>query len=155
VWFNAWHHQREEHLFAALLEAVRRQAVPSLLRWAGVVVRFRLFWGRVRTRRFAWLLGLVGITAILGAVSAMPLPELSTVWKSIRGFSGGVAPKPTDPDYWKDLFTGLAAPIFGDEGTKPMESHFWKDVVAGLVAPITTIAGIFAVLNAFRDRLKT
>lgn len=29
VWFNAWHHRREEHLFAALLQAVRAKAVPG------------------------------------------------------------------------------------------------------------------------------
>jgi photosystem II stability/assembly factor-like uncharacterized protein len=28
VWFNAWHHQKEEHLLAALLENIRAQAVP-------------------------------------------------------------------------------------------------------------------------------
>ena len=28
VWFNAWHHQKEEHLLASLLENIRAQAVP-------------------------------------------------------------------------------------------------------------------------------
>lgn len=31
LWFNAWHHQKQEHLCAALLGAVRAQAVPPLL----------------------------------------------------------------------------------------------------------------------------
>ena len=28
IWFNAWHHQKEQQLLAALLQTVRRQAVP-------------------------------------------------------------------------------------------------------------------------------
>lgn len=31
VWFNAWHHQGEEQLFAALMESIRIEAIPSLL----------------------------------------------------------------------------------------------------------------------------
>ena len=31
VWFNAWHHQKEENLLASLLEMVRSQADPSLV----------------------------------------------------------------------------------------------------------------------------
>ena len=29
VWFNAWHHQNETHLFAALMESIRLTAVPK------------------------------------------------------------------------------------------------------------------------------
>lgn len=29
VWFNAWHHQSEDHLFASLMEQIRRDAMPS------------------------------------------------------------------------------------------------------------------------------
>ena len=29
VWFNAWHHQKEDQLLACLMEAVQKQAVPS------------------------------------------------------------------------------------------------------------------------------
>jgi len=28
VWFNAWHHQKEEHLLASLLENIKSQAIP-------------------------------------------------------------------------------------------------------------------------------
>ena len=42
VWFNAWHHQKEEHLLASLLQNVRLQAVPPLWRPAGLVFRVRL-----------------------------------------------------------------------------------------------------------------
>ena len=29
VWFNAWHHQNETHLFAALMESIRTRAIPQ------------------------------------------------------------------------------------------------------------------------------
>ena len=43
VWFNAWHHQKEEHILAALLENIRAQAVPSAWRLSGLLFRTRLF----------------------------------------------------------------------------------------------------------------
>jgi len=49
VWFNAWHHQKEEHLLAALLEAIRSQAIPTWWRWSGLSFRLRLLWRRVRS----------------------------------------------------------------------------------------------------------
>jgi hypothetical protein len=42
VWFNAWHHQKEEHLLASLLANVKIQAVPPWWRYEGVVFRARL-----------------------------------------------------------------------------------------------------------------
>ncbi|NUO81176.1 hypothetical protein HUU05_13945 [candidate division KSB1 bacterium] len=56
VWFNAWHHQKEEHLLAALLQNIRKQAVPSLWHRGGLVFRSRLLWER--TRRY-WALALL------------------------------------------------------------------------------------------------
>ncbi|MFB9263603.1 P-loop NTPase fold protein [Bradyrhizobium erythrophlei] len=47
VWFNAWHNQKEENLLAALLEAVRSQAVPPLWTVPGFVYRLRVAWKRV------------------------------------------------------------------------------------------------------------
>ncbi|MHA7772337.1 P-loop NTPase fold protein [Roseibium sp. M-1] len=42
VWFNAWHHQNEDHLLAALFEAVRTRAIPSVWTWRGLWFRARL-----------------------------------------------------------------------------------------------------------------
>ena len=56
VWFNAWHHQKERHLFAALLRAVRDQAIPRLMTSSGVRFRWRLFWSRVHRH---WILTLI------------------------------------------------------------------------------------------------
>lgn len=42
VWFNAWHHQKEEHILASLLENIKLQAVPRWWTTSGVVFRARL-----------------------------------------------------------------------------------------------------------------
>jgi photosystem II stability/assembly factor-like uncharacterized protein len=62
VTFNAWHHQKEDHLLAALLQAVRSQGVPPLLGWAGLVFRARLVW--LRGRR-SWRTALVLATGVV------------------------------------------------------------------------------------------
>lgn len=70
VWFNAWHHQKEEHLLAALLENVRAQAIPAWWRWSGLTFRVRLVWqrsGRLLQGALALsaIVGLSGIAAYL------------------------------------------------------------------------------------------
>ena len=49
VWFNAWHHNEEQHLLAALFEAIRREAPPGWWSWPGLAFRARLFW--IRSKR--------------------------------------------------------------------------------------------------------
>jgi photosystem II stability/assembly factor-like uncharacterized protein len=49
VWFNAWHHQKEDNLLASLLETVRAQAIPAAWRPEGMIYRGRLLlirWAR-------------------------------------------------------------------------------------------------------------
>ncbi|WP_172203432.1 P-loop NTPase fold protein [Niveibacterium sp. COAC-50] len=48
VWFNAWHHQKEEALLAALLTSIRDQAIPGWLSLEGFEYRVRLLWTRGR-----------------------------------------------------------------------------------------------------------
>src|SRR5262249_33431408 len=52
VWFNAWHHQKEEQLLAALLQAVKAQAVPPWSSWSGWVFRARLAMIRIQRSWF-------------------------------------------------------------------------------------------------------
>lgn len=56
VWFNAWHHQTEEHLLAALLENIRSQAVPGWLSDGGFMFRWRLLMTRLRNDWARWAL---------------------------------------------------------------------------------------------------
>lgn len=64
VWFNAWHYQKEPHMLAGLLQAIRLQAVPGWLSVDGLRLRARLLLGR--GLKF-WLL--VGFVAFLLALS--------------------------------------------------------------------------------------
>jgi len=50
VWFNAWHHQKEEYLLAALLQSVRHEAVPPLWSLLGIPFRLRLLHRRFKRR---------------------------------------------------------------------------------------------------------
>lgn len=43
VWFNAWHHQRDEGLLAALLQQVKSRAIPAATSREGLHYRWRLF----------------------------------------------------------------------------------------------------------------
>ena len=65
VWFNAWHHQKEQHMFAALLQAVRDQAIPGLLSVSGIPFRMRLVWSRARSHQVQaiFVLALFGLFA--------------------------------------------------------------------------------------------
>ena len=69
VWFNAWHHQQEDQLLAALLKAVQAQAIPPLSSAAGWTFRSRLAWKRLQR---SW----VQLALILGALGLMWQVEL-------------------------------------------------------------------------------
>ena len=42
IWFNAWHHYKEEHMFGALLETIRQETVPPVWSPSGLSFRVRL-----------------------------------------------------------------------------------------------------------------
>jgi hypothetical protein len=48
VWFNAWHHQKEEHLLASLLQNIRLQAVPEWWNPGSFRFRFELLMLRLK-----------------------------------------------------------------------------------------------------------
>jgi KAP family P-loop domain len=48
IWFNAWHHQKEQQLLAALLQTVRTQAVPPWWTALGLWLRVQLLVKRAR-----------------------------------------------------------------------------------------------------------
>jgi hypothetical protein len=105
VWFNAWHHQQEQHLLAALLENIRGQAIPAWWRWSGIAFRARLAWQR--STRFlkgavavgailattAWLAHYFiedrRVTGLIEAVKSVDLANLS-VAETVVGLAGGL-----------------------------------------------------------------
>lgn len=64
VWFNAWHHQKEEHLLAALLENIRAQAVPPLWRMSGIIFRTRLVFSRIRHSLGSLIVLVIAVIAV-------------------------------------------------------------------------------------------
>jgi hypothetical protein len=86
VWFNAWHHQKEAHLLAALLENIRAQAIPPWWRLSGLGFRARLFWLRssgdlLDLLALAFLVALaVGASWLLWLLSLFESWGVLTVW---------------------------------------------------------------------------
>ena len=66
VWFNAWHHQSETHLFAALMESIRRNAVPRSLLGC---FKFHINLARLRIQEFQT----PAILLVLLVVGSLPL----------------------------------------------------------------------------------
>lgn len=125
VWFNAWHHQKEEHLFAALLEQVRRQAVPPLLSRAGIEVRWRLFAGRLRRDAAFWL-GLFLLLAFgAGLLAASEWPRPHAAWVALQAALGG-----------------------GGKGD-------WTTALGGLAPVLTALLAVLKFAAGFGDRLKS
>ncbi len=94
VSFNAWHHRRERHLFAALLQAVREQAIPPFWTHRGARFRWRLVRLRARAHPVLALLlpglmvgALLATRSDLGALKwTSPLVILLPIflgWKAI------------------------------------------------------------------------
>jgi len=107
VWFNAWHHQSEDHLLASLLSNIRRQGIPTMWSRAGLRLRVRLLWQRLTAidplGQFLWnwfLLLLVTLLVLgslvlwlataLGLVPAIPL-DAPAVQSKLAAFLGGIA----------------------------------------------------------------
>ncbi|HYR30047.1 MAG TPA: P-loop NTPase fold protein [Thermoanaerobaculia bacterium] len=58
VWFNAWHHQKEQHFLASLVQAIRTEAAPP---WWHVPFRARLLW--LRGKRHPLLVAVLALVA--------------------------------------------------------------------------------------------
>lgn len=83
VWFNAWHHQSEEHLLASLLSNIRRQGIPGIFTRPGLRLRWRLTLQKLKPHEpigsflTSWLLLLLGVALLSGSLAlwlAPPIP---------------------------------------------------------------------------------
>ena len=129
VWFNAWHHQDEEQLLAALLAAIRDKALPPWLSPDGLKFRIQLFLIRAR-RKLVATLALVGIASFILAVLSFTTSEDWNRW------AGEVA----------ELFPGKESAENAGLGTRLIQG---LTGLAGLAGLITTVTGISRALRAF------
>src|SRR5579862_6774868 len=65
VWFNAWHHQKEDQLLAYLLEAIQRQVAPSWFSPVGLGFRFNLLRVRMLASAERLVAVLVALTLLI------------------------------------------------------------------------------------------
>ena len=72
VWFNAWHHQKEESLLAALLQNIRLQGVPQWWRPEGWIFRARLVAIRFRRHLVLTLLLFSIVSVATGVFMTIP-----------------------------------------------------------------------------------
>lgn len=113
VWFNAWHHQKDEQLLAALLSAVREQSLPSLLKPTGWIFRWRLL--TLRTKKHWFVTGLLVLAGVwLGAyLSAHEAGQWQSLWTVIEKTSTAVQNGFT-AEFFESLNLGpLAAKLAG------------------------------------------
>ena len=82
IWFNAWHHQSEEQLLAALFSAIRDQVLPSWLSLEGIVFRIKLIFKR-STKRY--LLAFLTFGLMAGALSFV-LSHQAEDWQKMGNF---------------------------------------------------------------------
>jgi hypothetical protein len=143
VWFNAWHHQKEEHLLAALIENIRQQAIPSIGTWAGLFFRLRLL-----RRRFAGRLGvmLVLLAAALFVIgSYLSLSEQTTKQLQtslLHAYLTATDKKPEQPAQDE------VGPAKGQKGEGDWLLAFITLLPSGLAVP-ALLFGILKNLQAF------
>ena len=113
VWFNAWHHQKEEHLLAALLQTVRLQAVPPIWSPAAWGFRRRLLWIHVRRHwaTVAAVLVVFGIAAGFETAHHSLWKLISLDGKELDDIAGRVPALLTDLSTHKRLGLFLASAL--------------------------------------------
>jgi hypothetical protein len=127
VWFNAWHHQKEEHLLAALLQTIKLEAVPPLWNLLGAPFRARLIAYRLRRR---W--PLLVMTAAVATFLVMLDYHLRI-----------------DPRAPSDLFQWITSQILPSINTKVAAPSSTLPVQGGLIALLTAITALWKGLTAF------
>ena len=133
VWFNAWHHQTEEHLLAALLENVRAQAVPSIFR-GGLGFRLRLLWLRTRRLRPVAVVAFLAFFFYAGYLLGDP-DRARQVWDAISSPQTQAAVDAAREQGWDAALLARLRALFPDA-----ESGFTSfKVLFGLVCVVVAV----------------
>ena len=109
VWFNAWHFQNEENLLAALLQAVRCQAVPKWWSLSGFRFRMSMVTARVMEHPFLYTMQLF-VCVVCACAAIFHWNETMVVFKTVLT----VIEKVSDKSGWSKQLTGtgiVGAPL--------------------------------------------
>jgi KAP family P-loop domain len=120
VWFNAWHHQKEENILAALLENIRAQAIPSAWRFSGLAFRCRLLFSRIGANVFPLLLAIAILVTLAVTFDWHALTDNLLSWSKL---------KPEDIQGWFNHVAGVGVgaivlviiKVYGTLNLKPSE----------------------------------
>lgn len=145
VLFNAWHHQTEEHLLAALLENVRAQAIPGWFERGGLRFRLRLFSIRFRALRPAAVAGLLLAALYAGYFLADPGRVLDVV-PSLLTSLGTPQAKASCKDLLSLACAGYALPVLAPEVARTL---------LALLSPLLALAALGRSVRAFATRPAT
>jgi hypothetical protein len=130
VWFNAWHHQKDEQLLADLLSAIRDQALPSSLTLDGWAFRLRLLWLRSKKHFVLTFILILLASATIAFLLGHDLP----VWDRLLQMIQRQLP-------W------INAAAKGDKAT--ISKADIAKLVAQLASAVATVVAIGKALTAF------
>lgn len=165
VWFNAWHHEQEESLIAALYSRIISQGVPALPAWEAITFRWRLLRRQSRSLSTVFLVSVLLLTAGVGYFIARQehltdlLAHARATVEAVSGFLSSSEERPPQPpeptrysvtleqkgDTWTGSLETKAAPASGQRETDPPSQ--W-------IAALSTVLGLLGIGRAAFVRLK-
>jgi hypothetical protein len=133
VWFNAWHHQKEEQLLAALLNAIRDKSLPSVASVDGLVFRLRLLFVRSKKHFVLLFVSLAAGSMLAGYLLGHDFSEWTNLWKALSDMGSRLL-KAKNPANTTTTITP------GDVGL----------LVPQLISGVTAFVSLYKGLKAFR-----
>ncbi|MEZ0083765.1 photosystem II stability/assembly factor-like uncharacterized protein [Bradyrhizobium japonicum] len=106
VWFNAWHHQSEEQLLAALLNVIRDRSLPPVGSVDGLAFRLRLLTIRSKKNFILVCAGLAAVSILLGFLAGHDFAEWTRLWETLNKI-GSALSQAKNPSSIKSNFTPI------------------------------------------------
>jgi hypothetical protein len=161
VWFNAWHHQEERQLLAALLQTVRKKAVPSWYMPLGFWLRVKLIGKRGRQYwlpfaiLFAATMFLISLGIDIHHARRGVISNYTDLWvKAYRDFEKS----DVIPSWLKhaSLYSTIAGLLYGLNGLRKGATAFGANP-ASLLASISGTGRIkdLEAQTSFREQFAT
>src|SRR5262249_33710168 len=142
VWFNAWHHQKEDNLLAALLAAIRSQAVAPIWTLPGFLYRSQVAWRKVTedpSRSIAFLVLAAFAAVLVGLFTEDAIKRLLQLVGLIGSLlTGSVSSAPEAASAEKAASAIGAIGLSAGGGRRPV---FFVQKILGLFRPLTSVPG--------------